>query len=378
MRGELHAGAEALELLRGPWDALAVAASRPYGAPAWQLGWWRRAARPDGEPLALVARDGAHIAGLFALYATRTPTGLERLRVLGAAMAQGTGPVALPGREPEVARAFAEALALRRGPRPATLELQGVLDGERWAALMRDGWPGRARPLLLHDRRVVAPLVTLAAGIDTLDGWLAGRSANFRQQVRRARRKLESAGARFHRAESPAEIAAVLPALLALHERRFEERGGSAAVDARTEAVLAEVARQAGGGGRAHVEAIDLDGQTISAHLFLTAGEEMTYWLGGFDDEHAAGKPGLVALVAGVGTALERGVRRLDLGPGEHPYKYRMADAERHLDWLRLLPPGPRLPLTLAQLAPRWAAREAVRRVPPERIESVRARFRRG
>src|SRR3954447_21333566 len=61
-----------LEAVRAEWDALAVAAARPYCAPAWMLAWWRTCplarARPrpalvwfeniDGRSLAGAARRG--------------------------------------------------------------------------------------------------------------------------------------------------------------------------------------------------------------------------------------------------------------------------------------------------------------------------------
>jgi hypothetical protein len=59
VRGELITGAAELEALVPAWDGLAVACGRPYAAPAWQLGWWRRAAPPGARPLVAVARDGA-------------------------------------------------------------------------------------------------------------------------------------------------------------------------------------------------------------------------------------------------------------------------------------------------------------------------------
>lgn len=375
VNGEVIDGLESIEPLRESWDALAVACSRPYAAPAWQLGWWRHAAPPGARPLALVARDRGRVAGLIALYAERTPTGMERLRVMGAPLAQGTGAVMVPGREPEVARAFAHALAAAR-PRFATLELEGVLGGEEWARWLRAGWPGASRPHLLHDQRVTAPAVEVA-GAASLEDWLGARSSNFRGQVRRAQRKLVARGARFWRAGTAQEVETVLPALLALHEERWSDRGGSQAVDGDTGAVLAEAARQFGEDceQRYWIEAIELDGKTVSAHLFVAAGSEATYWLGGFDESVAAEKPGVVALVQGVGHAIALGVAHVDLGPGEHPYKYRLADGSRELDWLRLVLPGPRRPLTHLQLAPRRAARDVAARMGPERTAHARARL---
>jgi CelD/BcsL family acetyltransferase involved in cellulose biosynthesis len=354
--GALHVAAE--------WDRLAVTSGRPYAAPGWQLGWWD-AARPEGgRPVILVARDAGSVAGVLALWAQRTRSGVERLRVMGAPLAQGAGPVALPGREAAVAAAFATALHGLR-PRPATLEFEGVHDGRRWAGLLKDTWPGRSAPRWRGERLVAAPLADLRPG--TLDDWFAGRSSGFRQQMRRSRRALEARGATFSRAATPEAIEAAIPDLLRLHHGRWDARGGSKVVDGRTGAALAAVARRLGGeGGRMHIELIELDGQVISAHLFVAAGAETTYWLGGFDDAHARDRPGLVALVGGVEHALARGATCFDLGPGRRPYKARFADRERLLDWGTLLLPGPQRPFTTMRLVPGRLARQAAHRVRKE------------
>jgi CelD/BcsL family acetyltransferase involved in cellulose biosynthesis len=157
---------------------------------------------------------------------------------------------------------------------------------------------------------------------------------------------------------------------VALHEDRWRGRGGSRAVGADTQPVLAEVARALDGTERLTMELLEVDGRPVSAHLFLAAGEETTYWLGGFDEAYAADRPGLVALLQGVEHALGRGAARLDLGPGDQPYKRRFADAERELDWVTLVLPGPRRLVSAAAArpaaggagGPRAAAAAAARR----------------
>jgi CelD/BcsL family acetyltransferase involved in cellulose biosynthesis len=54
----------------------------------------------------------------------------------------------------------------------------------------------------------------------------------------------------------------------------------------------------------------------------------------------------------------ERGDARLNLGPGEQPYKLRFADGSDPVAWSLLLLPGRRLPLTAARVAPMIASRE--------------------
>ena len=376
MRAQLIDDPEAARRLWADWDALAVQASLPYATPAWQLGWWTAAAPERARLRVLAARDDAGaVVGVLGLFGERTPTGGERLRLLGAPLAQGMAPLAVAGREAEVAAAFAGALAVLR-PLPATLELEGVPDGERWARMLRDGWPGRARPPVQFLRDVTAPAAG-TSGAATLDAWLKGRSSNFRSQMRRSRRGLDERGGVLRRARTAPEIEAVLPRLLELHHARWRDRGGSAAVDDGTHAVLVEAVRGLAPDRRAHAEIIECDGAVISAHLFFSAGEETTYWLGGFDDAYAAERPGLLALLGALEDVIERGATRLDLGPGTDQYKARLADRERTLAWRRLVLPGPRLPLTLLELAPRRVARAAADRLGPERQRALRDRVRR-
>jgi CelD/BcsL family acetyltransferase involved in cellulose biosynthesis len=82
---------------------------------------------------------------------------------------------------------------------------------------------------------------------------------------------------------------------------------------------------------------VDLGGETISTQIFMCAGREYGYWLGGFDDAHAAGRPGLLAILSGIEDAHEGGFRRVDLGPGDDPYKYRLTETEENLEWMTVV-----------------------------------------
>ena len=346
------------EALRPGWDALAVAAGLPYASPGWQLGWWRAARQPRARLLVLAVRDGDELVGLLGLWRRRDRRGVERLRLLGSAYAQGTAPLAAPGREAEVASALAHALAGLR-PRAAVLELEGVPGGSRWAELLCAAWPGRG-PTVLRRPPVPGPFFSLEGGVDA---WLARRSSGFRQQLRRSRRGLEREGVTLRRACDPTDIAALVPERLRLHEARWADRGGSDAVDERTGAVLIEAARALAPEGRLHVEVAERGGAVLAAHLFLCAGAEVTYWLGGFDDAVARERPGLVALLTAAEHAAAGGITRFDLGPGTESYKQRFADDQRELDWIQLVLPGAGRPLALAWLVPRRLAAKARARV---------------
>jgi CelD/BcsL family acetyltransferase involved in cellulose biosynthesis len=347
LTAELLDSLEAVESTVAEWDALAVEAQRPYSAPAWLLAWWRHAA--PGDPLlrVVVARDGDRIVGVAPLFAARWH-GVWAYSLLGTHTTWRIEPLAAPGREEEVAQAVCQALAAAR-PYPDLIHLEGVPALSPWPELLRRHWP--VRPAWRHDRPVT-PAPTLALGADDLDGWLKGKSSNFRQQMRRMRRKLEKEGAVFRIAETPEEVERDLSEFIRLHNARWDWRGGSMSLTPGSDAMLREAGRELVGKGRFRLVTITLDGRVINAQLHVAAGGEVSYWNGGFDDEFAPFKPSFVGLLHAIGDALERGDVRFDLGPGAQDYKYRLADSEDLLERVTLIPPGPRYLAARALWAP--------------------------
>ncbi len=357
------------------WDALAVAAGRPYCAPGWMLAWWRAAA-PAGARLrvAVAVDEAGELIGVAPFWGERR-MGVEWLRLLAAPVSQPTSPLAQAGRERECASALAGALA-GAAPAPGVLGFDGVPAGCPWPRLLADGWPGGGSARLHTDQSLTAPTVSL--GLGDLDEWLAGKSSNFRSQVRRMRRKLEGRGAAFQRIGPDGDVDAALRELARLHHSRWDARGGSAALDEQVERMLTLAAAELAPSGRLWISAIVAEGRTVSAHLIVTAGDEMAYWLGGHDDAWAAQKPGLQALVAAVGDGLEGGARRLDLGPGAQDYKLRLADGAQTLEFLTLLPPGPGRLRNRTALAVHEARRELAQRLTEEQRARLRGILRRG
>jgi hypothetical protein len=67
--------------------------------------------------------------------------------------------------------------------------------------------------------------------------------------------------------------------------------------------------------------------------------------------------------------AFARGERRVDLGGGDQPYKWRFAERDEPVAWISLFPRNRRYPLTRLQLLPkesREGARALARRLPPQ------------
>ena len=336
------------------WDKVAVAAGEPYCAPGWMLSWWHHAAPAGARLRVAVAHDAERLVGIASFYGERRFGALEWLRPLAAPVAHRVGPVCLPGRETVVAEPLAHALASAQ-PRPSLLTFDGVPSASPWPRLLATAWPQRT---LLHHRpqQNLAPIVELSE--PDFDAWLNGRSANFRQQTRRTRRKLEAAGARFRRIDGVAVVAA-LDDFARLHRSRWAWRGGSAALGDGVEEMLRAAAAALAVQQRLWLWSIEAEDKLISAHLFVGAGDQAIYWLGGHDEAWDAYRPGLQALVAAIEDGFAHGVARLDLGPGAQDYKLRLTDAADTLEFVSLAPWGRGFPLARAMLAARDGRRAA-------------------
>jgi CelD/BcsL family acetyltransferase involved in cellulose biosynthesis len=282
-------------------------------------------------------------------------------------MTSRTEPLAAPGREDEVGPVLSDAL-FASSPRPAALVLEGVDERVPWSGLLA---PRGGRRILT--REGVAPVVAVPEG--GLEGLLDARSGNFRRSMRRARRQVEAAGGTFAVASTPEQSRRGIEALVDLHEARWADRGGSGALDDGVIATLHAAAGAMPAGERFRLQTIEIDGKIVSSHLFLAAGDEVTYWMGGHDDGHAKQHPSMLSLLHGVDEAARHGEKRFDLGYGSHPYKYRFTDVHDELRWFALTAPGRAGAPALAELAARRAVESLAQRLPEDFVAKLRARL---
>lgn len=354
------------------WDRLAVAAGRPYCAPAWALAWWRHA-RPEGALLRVVVatEEDGRLVGLAPLWAAAGALGGTSYRLLAGRLSSPLGALVAAGRD-DVAPALAAALA-GADPRPDVVRFEGQRGAQGSAAALADAWPGR-RPWAHGSAPVASPTVTIG-GLDYED-WLAAKTKNFRQQARRFRRRLEQEGAQFRIAAAD-DVERFVSAFVALHGARWEGRGGSNALVEGLEPMLVEAARELLPAGRFRAYGIEAGGSLISVQLFISAGAEVSYWNGGFDEAWQRHKPAQQTLLFAIEDAIGRGDRRIDLGPGAQDYKLRMADGEDSVETETLVPRGAAYPLARARLAPYQARAGLSRRLTPDAKRRLRRLLRR-
>ena len=226
-----------------------------------------------------------------------------------------------------------------------------------WPHLLAHHWPG-ARPRLLHRLSTSPePYVTLDAG--SYEAWLRTRSASFRAQVRKVRRRLDQRGVTTRRTQSAGELAGDLRAFLGLHKARWAREGGSGVVTPAVEAMLFEAGPALLREGRLDVWSMEAGGHVVCSQICLLSEGYATLWLQGYDQRWAHARLGLACMAGVIEDGFDRGIQRISLGEGGQEYKYRFADGEERLAWSVLPLPGPRLGLVLAGLQGRRLKRAA-------------------
>jgi CelD/BcsL family acetyltransferase involved in cellulose biosynthesis len=372
---------DGLEPLSAEWDALAVACDRPQMAPGFVLPWWRHVAPADAQPRLVTVRDEGRLVGIAPFYVEPSARRARiDYRLPGIELCGGIAPLAVPGSEWDVAASLGEALA-EATPRPHLIALEGLPVGSPWAAALHDRWPGTRRPTLRRYHVHGCPTVTLRE--PSFDAWFAGKSSNFRGQMRRLRRQFAVAGGT-SRLTTDATLERDIEAFVRLHTDRWDGRGSSNLVQLgeRLPSFLHDMGRMLLPSERFRLRVLELDGKPISAQLFLAAGHMVLYLNGGWDERHAKLKPSMLGLLDTIEATFAQGEQRLNLGPGEQAYKQRFADGNDPVGWNILMPAGHRRPLTRAHTAPmlaRYALRDVAKRTltdeQAKRLRTLRTRL---
>jgi len=198
-----------LEALNTEWQALFLAdpASTPFQHPAWLLPWWRHLG--EGTLAAVIVRDATGtLLGLLPAYIYMQPETCRRdLLLLGAGTSDYLG-------------------GLFSQPAAAALALSTLLQLPEWE--FADLHQLRAdSPLLAAARdRSLAPTESEPCAVTQTDP--AARPSKIRLNINRYRHRAEPRGSlRLSAATTPAEALAHLETLIALHTRRWQERGES-------------------------------------------------------------------------------------------------------------------------------------------------------
>ena len=299
------------EEARPDWDALAAAARNPFGTYEFATAWWRVYGVDRELALTRVRADDGTLIAILPLYrADRGP--LRLLRFVGHGPADEGGPLCAEEHRPlalAALRHHADALGAR-----------GLLVAERVS-----GYGGTAATLGGRVvRREDSPVLEIAG--QEWEEWLAGKSSNFRGQVRRMERRLgRDHELRFRRTEHMAGLPADLETLFRLHELRWADGGGSDAFSDDRRALHRDFAARALERGWLRLWTAEIDGEPAAAWYGLRHAGRDWYYQFGRDPRWDEYKIGFVLLVHTIRDAFAAGAAAYHFGLGDEEYKSRFA-----------------------------------------------------
>jgi CelD/BcsL family acetyltransferase involved in cellulose biosynthesis len=323
---EHGAGWAAAGLDEAAWRRLAAAASTrvPFLGWAFQTTW--AAAFLAGPPDVYAVRDAAGEAvGALALYAEPGPGGAVGRLVGGLDVADYLDVVAVAGREAEVWEALLPALAA--GPWRA-LDLRPVPAGSPTAALL----PGLAKSAGFTcevSRADRCPVIDLP---ESWEAFLALLSGKERHELRRKLRRAEGAHPRLQVGRTPAEVAALMDAFLALH--RTSTAAKAEFMDERMEGFFRTLGAALAAEGQLALWVLWVEERPAATLLCFEHEGTVSLYNSGFEPSARALSPGVIVVARTIEDAIARGFRRYDFLRGEEPYKY--AFGARPVDVLRL------------------------------------------
>lgn len=339
MRAETIETLDGVKSIEDVWRSLAEARGNPFVSPEWFRSSIAHLADSAAPKVVAVYREDGSLMGVmpFVLDASRRPAAI---RFAGATFGDRLHPAAAEADEVEVASAAVEALAGELRQRILLLEKVDA-EAEWWQAMQRSA---PARLARIEQQPSELPFVHLE-GLDW-DGYLAKRSSNFRQQVRRRERALH----RDHRVEvrtaTESSLEADLDRLFELHEARWDSRDGSSSLQApAARRFLKDFAGAAFGRGWLRLRLLEVDGTAVAGFFGWRLGPSFAFYQSGFDPAWADKSVGVVLMAATIRSAIEEGASEFDMLLGTEAYKRRFTDDSRPVQTVILV--GAKRPLRL-------------------------------
>jgi CelD/BcsL family acetyltransferase involved in cellulose biosynthesis len=297
-----------LDALESAWRPLAERCGNVFGTWEWADVWWRHFGA-GGELRARVIEDRV----VLPLCVARTGP-FRLLRYIGHGHADELGPVSAPEDRDAATGAMAAALAE---------EAYDLFLGEDMAT----GWGPALGSKVVE--RTSAPVLELSES--SWDEFLARRSSNFRQQMRKYERRLgREHTVAIRLADDPDRLKSDLDTLFALHRARWPGSKWFAGA----EAFHREFAAVALERGWLRLWILALDGAPAAAwYGFRFAGVD-SYYQGGRDPALSRERLGVVLIIHTVREALQDGSREYRFLRGGEAYKERFATSDPGLETL--------------------------------------------
>jgi len=200
--------------------------------------------------------------------------------------------------------------------------------------LVQRGW------VAVEKVTAVCPFIDLSAR--SWDAYLASVGPTHRYNFRRRLRNLTKAfGVSCEWAESEASRRDALTALLNLHTRRWDSRGGSDGLHTpRLVAFHEELSRLAHERKWLRLLVLRLEGRPVAAFYGFRYGRSFLFYQSGFDPSLSRHSVGLVTLGLTIKTAIEERASEYDFLHGNEAYKFLWTNSVRQLVCLELYPPS--------------------------------------
>ncbi len=304
-----------LDEVREDWTRLADAAGNPFTTWEWASAWWRHFGQERELLLRVARRPGREAVALLPIYLSGSAPA-RTVRFIGHGPADQLGPVCAPEDLPLAARAIERALD--EGIGRWQVMLAERLAGDGGLASLLGGRTVRAEPspVLVHD--------------GDFDSFLAARSRNFREQVRRRERRLR----RDHEVELrlTTDLRTLdddFATLVRLHHERWGET--SRAFAPPRDRFHLDFARAALQRGWLRLWTLDVDGRPAAAWLGYRMGGAEWYYQAGRDPALEREAIGFVLMAHTVRAALDDGIHVYRLLLGGETYKDRFATADEGL-----------------------------------------------
>ncbi len=334
----------AFDGLRQEWDQLLAdsASDCVFLTWEWLRTWWSHLAERRQLRIVAVRRGGALIA--VAPLSVR-PGSVRRLFPFRVVEFLGAGTVGSDYLDLIVRRGHQAAalstLSRTLGQRNLMLEFgqlrcSGSVAADLGGLMGQQGWKSA------QTKVNTCPFIDLRGHSWTT--YLASLGSQHRYDLQRKIKNLSKQfDVVFERVENEEQRAPALQLLIALHHKRWIERGGSDAFHTASHVAFhAEFTAHALRRGWLRLFVLRLDGKPASALYGLRYGRTFYFYQSGFDPQYARHSVGLVTMGLAIKSALEEGVEEYDLLHGGEAYKFHWARESRDLSRLELYPPGVR------------------------------------
>jgi CelD/BcsL family acetyltransferase involved in cellulose biosynthesis len=305
--------------LRAELDELSGRGRNIFATWDWLSTWWRHfGAGHEMMTMAVREPDGT-LVGVVPMYRWRGRP-LRALRFLGHGAGDELGPICAAQDRARVARAVRHALRDRRSSWDVLLG-EYLPAAEGWSALLG----GRSL------RHVSSPVLRFGPG--GWDEFMATRSGNFRNQVRRRERRLHREhDATFRLVTDEGELDGALDTLFRLHALRRPE--GSSFVP--REAFQRDFAHRALSRGWARLWLLEIDGAPRAAWYGFRFGGVESFYQSGRDPEWEHSSVGFVLMAHTIRAAADDGMEEYRHLRGGESYKYRFATHDAELETMAL------------------------------------------